>query len=272
MRIRSTRGTYSSRSPPTCCSRSRRRRCPTNCPGEQIACGTATPLTPVAGHQGIGRRIWTRGEGRFTAHYRATIEVLREATDLATVATVPLAALPGRAIHYLWPSRYCQPDRLKEFAIEQFGGLDGGARVVAMADWTRANLTYAAGSDEQTNAADTFEQKQGVCRDFRPCRISSPAPRHAGRMVSAYAWQLARPIPRRVEAIRRGCIGDPDRVAPTRGGPHRGRPRRNATDQLHDHIRKRDYQRQSVRVERIAEAARPPAPHSCRKSFRRRNC
>src|SRR5688572_5042920 len=67
---------------------------------DKLLVGTATPLTPVAGHQGIGRRIWTRGEGPFTAHYRATVDVMREATDLATIGTVPLAALPGRAIHY----------------------------------------------------------------------------------------------------------------------------------------------------------------------------
>jgi transglutaminase-like putative cysteine protease len=162
---------------------------------DRLTVGTATPLTPVAGHQGIGRRIWTRGEGPFTARYRATVDVLRIVTDLATVRRVPLSELPGRVIHYLWPSRYCQPERLKDFAIEQFGGVEGGARAAAMADWTRLNLSYVPGcSDEQTNAFDTFSQKQGICRDFAHVMISfARALDIPARMVSAYAWRLDPP-------------------------------------------------------------------------------
>ena len=163
--------------------------------GDRLLVGTATPLTPVSGHQGIGRRIWTRGEGPFTVKYEATVDVMREVTDLSHVRSVPLGDLPGRVIHYLWPSRYCLPDRLKDFAVGQFGGLEGGARIMAMTEWTRSNLSYVPGcSDEQTNALDTFEQKQGICRDFAHVLISFargldiPA-----RMVSAYAWKLDPP-------------------------------------------------------------------------------
>jgi len=160
-----------------------------------LTVGTATPLTPVAGHQGIGRRTWTRGEGPFTARYQATVDVMRVVTDLNGVRTLPLAALPGRVIHYLWPSRYCQPDRLKEFALDTFGGREGGGRVAAMAEWTRANLSYTPGcSDEQTNAFDTFSQKQGICRDFAHVMISfARALDIPARMVSAYAWKLDPP-------------------------------------------------------------------------------
>jgi transglutaminase-like putative cysteine protease len=184
--------------------------------------GTATALTPVAGHQGIGRRIWTRGEGNFTVHYHAVVDVMRAPTDLANVASVPLAALPGRAIHYLWPSRYCQPDRMKEFAIETFGGLEGGARIVAMAEWTRANLAYTPGcSDEQTTAADTFEQKQGICRDFAHVMISfARALDMPARMVSAYAWRLEPPdFHAVVEVYLDGgwYLVDPTGLAPVEG-------------------------------------------------------
>jgi transglutaminase-like putative cysteine protease len=162
---------------------------------DKLLVGTATPLTPVAGHQGIGRRIWTRGEGPFTVRYEATVDVMREVTDLSGVRAVPLGDLPGRVIHYLWPSRYCPPERLKDFAAEQFGALEGGARVAAMAEWTRANLSYVRGcSDEQTNALDTFEQKQGICRDFAHVMISfARALDVPARMVSAYAWKLDPP-------------------------------------------------------------------------------
>jgi transglutaminase-like putative cysteine protease len=162
---------------------------------DKLLVGTATPLTPVPGHQGIGRRIWTRGEGPFTVRYEATVDVMREVTDLSGVRAVPLADLPGRVIHYLWPSRYCPPERLKDFASEHFGALEGGARVLAMAEWTKANLAYVRGcSDEQTNALDTFEQKQGICRDFAHVMISfARALDIPARMVSAYAWKLDPP-------------------------------------------------------------------------------
>jgi len=162
---------------------------------DKLVVGTATPLTPVPGHQGIGRRIWTRGDGRFTATYRATVDVTRETPDLASLKAVPLTRLPGRTVHYLWPSRYCLPERLKDFAVENFARLEGGARVKAMAEWTRANLAYTQGcSNEQTTANDTFEQKQGICRDFAHVLIAfSRALDIPARMVSAYAFKLDPP-------------------------------------------------------------------------------
>lgn len=189
---------------------------------DKLLVGTATPLTPVAGHQGIGRRIWTRGEGTFTVKYEATVDVRREVTDLKGVRAVPLADLPGRVIHYLWPSRYCLPDRLKDFAAERFGALEGGARVVAMAEWTRANLAYVRGcSDEQTNALDTFEQKQGICRDFAHVLISfARALDIPARMVSAYAWKLDPPdFHAVVEVYLDGgwYLVDPTGLAPVEG-------------------------------------------------------
>lgn len=189
---------------------------------DKLLVGTATPLTPVGGHQGIGRRIWTRGEGNFTARYTATVEVVRQVSDLARVRAVPLNSLPGRVIHYLWPSRYCQPDRFKDFAIEQFGGLEGGARINAMAEWTRANLSYTPGcSDEQTTAADTFEQKQGICRDFAHVMICfARALDIPARMVSAYAWRLDPPdFHAVVEVYLEGgwYLVDPTGLAPIEG-------------------------------------------------------
>jgi transglutaminase-like putative cysteine protease len=189
---------------------------------DKLVVGTATPLTPVAGHQGIGRRVWTRGEGNFTARYRATVDVNRQITDLSRIATVPLLNLPGRVIHYLWPSRYCQVDKVKSFALEQFGGLTGGARVTAMAEWTRANLNYVPGcSDESTTAHDTFTQGKGICRDFAHVMISfARALDIPSRMVSAYALKLDPPdFHAVVEVYLDGgwYLVDPTGLAPVEG-------------------------------------------------------
>lgn len=188
---------------------------------DKLRVTTATPLTPVPGQQGIGRRTWTCGEGRFTARYQATIDVTRLAVDLTRIASVPLRALPGRVIHYLWPSRYCQADDLKEFAVEHFAGLEGGAAIAAMAEWTRANLAYEQVSDEATTAEDTFQQRKGICRDFAHVMISFargfgiPA-----RMVSAYAWNLEpQDFHAVVEVYLEGgwYLVDPSGLAPVEG-------------------------------------------------------
>ena len=81
---------------------------------------------------------------------------------------------------------------MKTFALEQFGSLEGGAAIAAMAEWTRSNLRYEPGcSDESTTAGDTFQQKKGICRDFAHVMISfARAFDIPARMVSAYAWNL----------------------------------------------------------------------------------
>lgn len=189
---------------------------------DKLLVGTATPLTPIAGHQGIGRRIWTRGEGRFTARYTAVVDVNRQVPNFAGLPMVPLTALPGRAIHYLWPSRYCDPAKVKDFAVETFGSLKGGARVAAMAEWTRTNLSYVSGcSNEQTTAHDTFMQRQGICRDYAHVMISfCRALDIPARMVSAYAWKVEPPdFHAIVEVYLQGgwYLVDPTGLAPVDG-------------------------------------------------------
>jgi transglutaminase-like putative cysteine protease len=159
-----------------------------------LSVSTATPLTPITGLQQVGRRTWTAGEGRFVLQYHAIVDVTREPVDLARLKAAPLRSLPGRVVHFLWPSRYVQSDALKKFAVEQFGEPSGRA-IVAMAEWTQANIQYLPGcSDEATTACDTFNQKQGICRDFAHVMLSfARALDIPARMVSAYAWNLDPP-------------------------------------------------------------------------------
>ena len=162
---------------------------------DRLTVDTEIPLTPIEGLQGIGRRLWTGGSGRFAARYQAVVEVERRAPDIAGMEVAPLAELPGEAVHYLWPSRYCQSDLLHGFAARQFGHLKGGEKVAAISEWTRSNLAYVPGcSDATTTAHDTFQQKKGICRDFAHVMISlTRALDIPARMVSAYAWGLKPP-------------------------------------------------------------------------------
>ena len=73
-------------------------------------------------------------------HYRISFEgeVDSSATyaDPAMVGEVPVAQLPFEALPYLYPSRYCQSDRLARFAIREFGRLPTGhERVAAICNW-----------------------------------------------------------------------------------------------------------------------------------------
>ncbi len=75
--------------------------------------------------------------------------------------------LPDELLRWLSPTRYCEVDRLSNFAIAQFGQAPPGVpRVEAVLGWIRSNITYAVGSsDATTTAFQIYEQKAGVCRD-----------------------------------------------------------------------------------------------------------
>ena len=162
---------------------------------DQLTVSSAAPLTPVDGQESIGRRTWAAAEGDFIARYTAIVDVERPLPDLAKVQAPPLRSLPGLVIPFLWPSRYCRSDKLRDFAVGTFGTLQGGAQALAIADWIRANIVYTPGSsDEDTTSADTFLQRRGICRDFAHLMISfARALGMPARMVSAYAWQLDPP-------------------------------------------------------------------------------
>jgi transglutaminase-like putative cysteine protease len=143
----------------------------------------------VAAQDGIGDRIWVRANGRMTVDYQATVTVQRLLNDQLALPRVEFRHLPGETIQYLMASRYCPSEDFQTFVAAEFGGLDGGARVIAIRDWIEHSFSYVPGvSNADTTALDTFVRRQGVCRDYahvlitlvRACGI--PA-----RMASIYA-------------------------------------------------------------------------------------
>jgi transglutaminase-like putative cysteine protease len=153
------------------------------------------PLRTVPGDDGIGRRTWVHAQGRFHAEYCGTLIVERHSDPLAGLPVTPRRALPAEVIPYLWPSRFCESDRFISFVAREFGHLQGGDSVEAMARWIRDNIDYRIGaSNEKTSAVDTFVARAGVCRDYS--HVMAAFTRAAGipaRLVSAYAWQLDPP-------------------------------------------------------------------------------
>ena len=146
--------------------------------------------------------------GRYAISYNGEIESEPYYADPATITEVPIAKLPFEALPYLYPSRYCQSDRLARFVIREFGQLPPGhQRVTTICNWIYEHVDYLKGaSDQQTSAYDTFSLRAGVCRDFAHlgitfCRaLGIPA-----RFVSAYGWQL---VPQDFHAVFEVFLGD----------------------------------------------------------------
>ncbi|MBA4016368.1 MAG: transglutaminase family protein [Pirellula sp.] len=141
-------------------------------------------------------RLETGTATQLSIRYEGTVDCAYqfhqpEHMDAESVAKMNQAALP-----FLFPSRYCQSDRLARLAWDLFGKIQGTyEKVVAISDWIYGNVKYVPGStDAQTSAFDTVTQREGVCRDFAHlgialCRaLTIPA-----RYFSGYAYQLQPP-------------------------------------------------------------------------------
>jgi transglutaminase-like putative cysteine protease len=83
-------------------------------------------------------------------------------------AAVPVSEIPSDLLRYTLPSRYCDSDKLFEFAWEHFGQIANGSdRVEAISDWVHANIEYRFGSGRpDLSASNIIERGFGVCRDF----------------------------------------------------------------------------------------------------------
>jgi transglutaminase-like putative cysteine protease len=133
------------------------------------------------------------GPGEFRLEYSGEATLDPRLEDPGAVGEVPPGQLPFEVYTHLYPSRYCQSDRLDRFARRTFGNAPSGhGRVNTVCNWIRDHVDYVSGtSDASTSALDTLVQRAGVCRDFvhlaiALCRaLGIPA-----RYVSAYAWRL----------------------------------------------------------------------------------
>jgi transglutaminase-like putative cysteine protease len=106
--------------------------------------------------------------GELKVSYRATVDLLHHRADPAQLREIPIHRLPLEALGYIYPSRYCESDKLLRLAMRQFGGLAPGyRRVLAIMAWLQQQLTYTPNtSSPRTSAVDTLVQQVGVCRDF----------------------------------------------------------------------------------------------------------
>src|SRR2546430_636892 len=87
---------------------------------------------------------------------------------------VPVGQLPCEVLRYTLPSRYCDSDKLLNFAWNNFGQIPHGLqRVQAICDWVHTNIEYRFGSGRtDLSASEVIERRYGVCRDFAHVAIA----------------------------------------------------------------------------------------------------
>jgi transglutaminase-like putative cysteine protease len=135
---------------------------------ESLAASQPVPLHEYQDPLTAGRFLRLRANaGPLVLHYAAVIELEHFRTSPSSIQEVWIPDLPGPVLPYLYPSRYCESDKLNAFAMAQFGSLwQGYARVQAICDWVQGNVRFESGSSTGTTGAiDTLVQRRGVCRD-----------------------------------------------------------------------------------------------------------
>ena len=135
------------------------------------------PLQPVIEVDPTTRNRYLRVQARpgpLALCYGATVELRHHMAEPEDIAEVPVARLPLDVLNYIYPSRYCQSDRLHRFAMREFGALwQGYGRVQAIRDWVLQRTAFTSNSSTSiTSAVDTLLETVGVCRDFAHLMIA----------------------------------------------------------------------------------------------------
>lgn len=128
-------------------------------------------VDPVTGNRYLRVRAMP---GELVLSYIASVELTHHFADPAQIPEVPVRNLPPEVMGYIYPSRYCQSDRLLKLANNEFGQLwQGYCRVQAIRDWVLKHVAFTSNtSNSTTSAVDTLIEQVGVCRDFAHLMIA----------------------------------------------------------------------------------------------------
>jgi transglutaminase-like putative cysteine protease len=153
---------------------------PTNTPYQRVTWErlVTEPAVDVVeeGHGSpVNRHLRIRAEpGHFKLRYDAIVDLVHHFALPADLREVPIASLPASVLQYIYPSRYCQSDRLLDVARNEFGHMTPGyERVEAIRKWVETRTRFQVGSSHQgTSALETYQCSTGVCRDFAHLMIA----------------------------------------------------------------------------------------------------
>jgi transglutaminase-like putative cysteine protease len=137
---------------------------------------------------GIGLPSYEFQDSHGNVTYRSTLmpgrnEIRHDA--LVAVSSLPdsrqiagnilsVGQLPFELLRYTLPSRYCDSDKLMNFAWNLFGQIQHGLpRVQAICDWVHNNIEYRYMSGRpDLSASEVIARRYGVCRDFAHTAIA----------------------------------------------------------------------------------------------------
>lgn len=172
--------------------------------GGQKILSESLQITPVVDIEeftiGVGMnrfsRIKTLNPGNINVSYQAEVDNSIRIVSVASIQPDGPAILAPEAIPFLFPSRYCQSDRIRDEANELFGNFNTPYETAAaVSDWIFSNVAYVSGSSgENSSAVDTLRDRKGVCRDFAHLAIAfCRALNIPARYATVYAYQLNPP-------------------------------------------------------------------------------
>ena len=133
------------------------------------------PVTAVQQPMGTNRCLRVAASpGLFRLAYQAQVEIDAYIAPAQDVGEVPVARLPAETLQYVYPSRYCESDRLYRFANREFGSIPPGyARVQQIRDWVLDHVSFISNSSNATTSAvEVLVNRAGVCRDFAHVMIA----------------------------------------------------------------------------------------------------
>jgi hypothetical protein len=142
---------------------------------EQLTLSPATEvqvqLDPVSGNRYLRLRA---SQGSLKVSYAVTVDLTHHLADPNMLSEVPVHHLPLAVMGYIYPSRYCQSDRVMRLANNEFGHLTPGyGRVQAIRDWVFRHVAFRwNSSNSNTSALETLVERVGVCRDFAHLMIA----------------------------------------------------------------------------------------------------
>jgi transglutaminase-like putative cysteine protease len=153
---------------------------PTNTPyqrvtWEQLTTDPEIPVQEEIEGSPANRHLRMRSKsGPLRVRYDAIVDLVHHFALPADIHEVPIADLPAAVLQFIYPSRYCQSDRLLNVARNEFGSMTPGyERVEAIRKWVQSRTKFQIGSSHPgTSALDTYECGVGVCRDFAHLMIT----------------------------------------------------------------------------------------------------
>jgi transglutaminase-like putative cysteine protease len=143
---------------------------------EALTLGNGLPSEEFTDTHGNSVLRVTLAPGDKLIRHDAIVHVSSAPDNRDLPATTPQSPveLPPDLVRYTLPSRYCDSDKLANFAWEKFGQIEHGLpRVNAISKWVHENIEYRYMSGRaDISAWDVLQRGYGVCRDFAHLAIA----------------------------------------------------------------------------------------------------